>query len=154
MAELETPVDGQRVSRDIDGKFARGGTLSSERAAELGRMKHTRENSVARDELLRDRGIDADNADAGLRSLAEIATSGRSGAVQALRYLDLLTGYGQPEAAQTEQHQVEVYGLPGKEPQIVLVNRLMYVRPTKELEEKIRELALENLRKSEREREG
>jgi len=89
-------LGGRRVIRDIDGKFLKV-ELDSETARE---MASSRKGSKAlateqRDSLLASRGLTADS-DPALTALADIAIAGRSGAVSALRYFDILTGRVSP----------------------------------------------------------
>jgi len=85
--------------RDEQGRVKKG-KLTTEEAREMvkSRMTHTGDTKRTRiEQLLRDRGINPSDADEGLRSLAEVGVSGRSGSVSALRYLDALTGHYTPD---------------------------------------------------------
>ena len=87
MAITRDPYSGQITANQLDPA----------KASEMGKARWKKERGVlsARvKQLLTDRGIDPETADEGMRSLAEIAIEGRSGAVSALRYLDALTGNG------------------------------------------------------------
>lgn len=89
--EFETLNSGMQVKRSFDGKFE-SVKLSSEQAAAMGRRSHGASKEAGARKILSDRGLDFDNTDEALVTLAEIAASKRSGSVQALRYLDSLTG--------------------------------------------------------------
>ena len=89
----------RQTTRDIDGKILTA-KLSSEEASRMVKIANANRAGLKSDrvsQLLKDRHIDPDTADEGLRSLAEIAVTGRSGAVSALRYLDMLSGYYSPD---------------------------------------------------------
>ena len=91
--------DGRVLKRDQQGKV-REASLPPEIASKMGKARAAN-LAGARSErvlqLLRDRGINPDDADEGLATLAQIAISGRSGDVSALRYLDLLSGHYTPD---------------------------------------------------------
>ena len=89
---------GRKTVRDDEGKI-RQSELSSEAARAMVAVRDANKVTVKKtrvEQLLRDRGVDPANCDEGLRSLAEIAVSNRSGAVSAMRYLDTLSGYFTP----------------------------------------------------------
>jgi hypothetical protein len=107
---IETLADGhQTIERGEDGRITKV-SLSKERAAALGAM-HTKKGQDERtNALLSARGIDPDTADEGLRVLCQIATSNRSGSVQAMKYIDTLTGYGTGQVENETAHKVEFFG--------------------------------------------
>lgn len=134
MTTPERITDGLEVIRDIDGKF-QSVSLSPERAALMGSRSHGASRQVAVDELLSDRGLDPGAADSGLRALAAIVVSGRSGSVAALRYLDVLCGYGRPDAeAPAPEHKLEMFGDP---PKIAMIDGQIWLRPSPEQEDMI-----------------
>src|SRR4030067_704991 len=94
-----TDNTARQTVRDIDGKIIKA-KLSPEEASRMSKIGHAKKAGLMSgrvSQLLKDRGIDPATADEGLRSLAEIAVTGRSGAVSALRYLDMLSGYYTPD---------------------------------------------------------
>lgn len=151
MAEQKEQItDGLEVVRDDSGKF-RSVSLSSERAALLGSRSHggggSKQDLV--DELLKDRGVDPASADSGLRALASIALSGRSGSVAALKYLDYLSAWGKPQAETVAlAHEVHLFGDP---PQIAYIDNVLWLRPSRELEDRIGKMLLDRLNNRESE---
>jgi len=91
--------DGRVLKRDQQGKV-RQASLPPEIASRMGRARGAKAAGARSErvlQLLRDRGINPDDADEGLATLAEIAISGRSGGVAAMRYLDTLSGHYTPD---------------------------------------------------------
>ena len=89
-------LNGRVITRGENGRFTTA-QLDPATASKMGALSHGKHWQEAANRLLIDRGINPSDADEGLKTLAVIAVSGKSGAVQALRYLDLLMGYGQPD---------------------------------------------------------
>lgn len=146
--QREQITDGLEVVRDDSGKF-RSVKLSSERAALLGSQSHGGSKQDLVDELLKDRGVDPASADSGLRALASIALSGRSGSVSALKYLDYLSAWGKPQAETAAlAHEVNLFGDP---PQIAYIDGLLWLRPSRELEDRIGKMLLDRLNNRESE---
>ena len=88
------------LERDEKGRISKK-VLSSEEAARLGSIpKGVKEAEKLARKMLKDRGMDYDSADEGIKSLAKIAVSGRSGAVPAQKYLDTITGHFQQTTTQ------------------------------------------------------
>jgi hypothetical protein len=97
---------GRQVERDIDGKF-KSVKLDPEVAREMGQKSRSGPRNNKIDDLLTSRGVNPSEADEGLRSLARLAISGKSGAVAGLRYLDQLCSHGVQE---THAHTVNFFG--------------------------------------------
>ena len=86
------------TKRNEDGQIVEV-ELTSEQASEMAKKRWANKDRSLR--LLTDRGYDTDNVDEGVKALSEIAVSGRSGAVQAQKYLDQISGFYQPNAKPT-----------------------------------------------------
>ena len=96
--DIRDPLTGQYTKK----------VLTSEQASAMGKRRAEKQGDAAKqraEQLLLDRGIDPENADEGMRTLAELAIGGRTGAVTALRYLDMVTGHFEPE--QVDSHRVD-----------------------------------------------
>lgn len=83
------------LERDTDGKIVHS-RLSSSEASAMGQKRWSRAHDNKTRSLLASRGLDPDTCDEGLKALAAIATTGRSGAVSAMKYLDTLTNFYNP----------------------------------------------------------
>ena len=85
---------GRKHTRDEQGRFT-STELSSEEAAEMARLRWSKPRQESRETLLAEAGYEnEEDAPEHLRVLADIATSGRSGAVAAMRdFLRLTHGY-------------------------------------------------------------
>lgn len=92
--QFEELGEGRRIVRGVDGKFEKA-HLDTETARQMGSRTWKAGIETGSRKILTDRGLDPDNCDEALITLAEISASKRSGAVQALRYLDSLTGRNQ-----------------------------------------------------------
>jgi len=119
---------GHEIERDTDGKIKKH-KLSSSEARRMARKRWNKKGNDRAAELLKDRGIDPETADAGLKSLAEIATSGRSGAVTSMKYLDRLTGYFDDSETDTSLRSVEFVD---KSENLAIINYHHYIKVTPE----------------------
>jgi glutaredoxin len=83
------------LERDTDGKILHS-HLTSKEAASMGQKRWSKAYDDKINSLLTSRGLDPTDCDEGIKALAKIAVTGRSGAVSALRYLDTLTNFYNP----------------------------------------------------------
>jgi hypothetical protein len=97
------------TKRGEDGQIVEA-ELTSEQASEMAKKRWANKDRSL--QLLIDRGFDLDDLDEGARSLAEIAVSGRSGAVQAQKYLDQISGFYQTNTQPEKpcKQEVELIG--------------------------------------------
>jgi len=94
---IEELPDGKKVTRGIDGKFQKV-ELDSETAAAMSRARWDKEKGGTIDSLLLEAGFDPPkSAPEHIRILAKYATSGRSGAVSAMRDFLRLTKQDSPD---------------------------------------------------------
>jgi hypothetical protein len=86
------------TTRDESGRIT-ATKLSSKEASEMGKTRWVKAGKDVEEKirsLLESRGLDYEACDQGLMALARLAVGGKTSAVSALRYLDLVTGYYNP----------------------------------------------------------